>query len=166
MSDFRPYFLYLLRGIASGVVPVRCVRPAPVDPHFQAADVLFCVFDDAGELDYIAWAACGQDVKTMGELTDVENQLTAAESDALEAALWSARDEHDAREAEGMGDTPSYIGWLCDKLSTAKPVTPGPSLPPIARGIRQDFIDAYKARSDEARARFKGIADIGNEEFR
>lgn len=138
MSDFRPYFLHLLRRLAAGELRVRCLRPASCDPHFQLADVVFCVFDDAGGLDYFAWAACGQEVFDLGGLETVESQLTEAEHDAIETALWSARNEH----PDLLEDQESYLAWICSGSPdvAAPPIAPAA---PLARGIRPEFGALY-----------------------
>lgn len=142
MSDFRPYFLHVLRGIAAGTIVPVCVRPAPVDPHFQAADLLFCVFDDAGELDYYAWVACGQEVATMDQLDEVEGALTAAEQDAIERALWAARNAHPGREADQEG----YLDWIVSGLPRAMvPIDRAAELPPLSRGLDPKFAYTYDA---------------------
>ena len=54
------------RAIARGR-PVRCVSDETVDewwsdPVFVSGPLAFCVFFDAGDFDYVAWAALGQEV--------------------------------------------------------------------------------------------------------
>lgn len=54
--------------------------------------VTFCVFDDAGDWDYLAWACCGQDVIYRGEDFDFEEPFPSGLWERFCEALSSARD--------------------------------------------------------------------------
>ena len=85
------------RGILAGELAVREIVPNCVDPVFFAGEAVFCVFDDAGGLDYTAWCATGQSSASYDDLypnlrsLDPLNQLSRGDFDKLESILWRAR---------------------------------------------------------------------------